>query len=81
MTGLQSRADTAGLIGWDVSVDSTIVRAHQHAASARNNAMFQAEPPDAPVGGAESDDHGDVRQLARRVDPSCTSPANRATER
>ncbi|MFD8396337.1 hypothetical protein ACFV2N_45980 [Streptomyces sp. NPDC059680] len=28
----QARADAAGDIGWLVSVDSTIVRAHQHAA-------------------------------------------------
>jgi len=32
---LQARADTKGLITWEVSVDSTIVRAHQHAAGAR----------------------------------------------
>lgn len=32
---LQARADAAGLITWDVSVDSTIARAHQHAAGAR----------------------------------------------
>jgi transposase len=35
LTGLQARADAAGLITWDVSVDSTIARAHQHAAGAR----------------------------------------------
>jgi transposase len=35
VTGLQARADAAGLITWDVSVDSTIARAHQHAAGAR----------------------------------------------
>jgi transposase len=35
LTGLQARADAAGLIAWDVSVDSTIARAHQHAAGAR----------------------------------------------
>ncbi|WP_344653720.1 IS5 family transposase, partial [Cryptosporangium japonicum] len=29
---LQSRAQARGLITWDVSVDSTVVRAHQHAA-------------------------------------------------
>jgi transposase len=29
---LQAHADAAGLITWDVSVDSTIARAHQHAA-------------------------------------------------
>jgi transposase len=35
MTGLQADADAAGLITWEVSVDSTIARAHQHAADAR----------------------------------------------
>jgi transposase len=34
LTGLQSRADAAGLITWEVSVDSTVARAHQHAAGA-----------------------------------------------
>ncbi|MET9396141.1 hypothetical protein [Kitasatospora sp. NPDC002965] len=32
---LQAQADADGLIIWDVSVDSTIARAHQHAAGAR----------------------------------------------
>ena len=35
VTGLQARADAAGLICWDVSVDSTVGRAHQHGAGAR----------------------------------------------
>jgi transposase len=35
VTALQARADAAGLITWDVSVDSTVARAHQHAAGAR----------------------------------------------
>jgi transposase len=35
VTALQARADAAGLITWEVSVDSTVVRAHQHAAGAR----------------------------------------------
>jgi len=34
VTALQTRADAAGLITWEVSVDSTIARAHQHAAGA-----------------------------------------------
>jgi transposase len=38
---IQAEADAAGEIDWDVSVDSTIVRAHQHAAGART------EPPPA----------------------------------
>lgn len=39
---VQAAADAAGDIDWDVSVDSTIVRAHQHAAGART------EPPPTP---------------------------------
>ncbi|WP_459710750.1 IS5 family transposase, partial [Actinophytocola sp. KF-1] len=35
LTALQARADADGLIVWDVSVDSTVTRAHQHAAGAR----------------------------------------------
>jgi transposase len=42
---LQAWADAAGLITWDVSVDSTIVRAHQHAAGARRRGDLQVEPP------------------------------------
>jgi hypothetical protein len=38
LTKLQARADAKGLITWDVSVDSTVARAHQHAAGARHNA-------------------------------------------
>jgi transposase len=34
LTALQGRADAAGLITWEVSVDSTVARAHQHAAGA-----------------------------------------------
>jgi transposase len=43
---VQAEADAAGDIDWDVSVDSTSVRAHQHAAGARLMA------PKAPKGGA-----------------------------
>ncbi|MDQ0595911.1 transposase [Streptomyces canus] len=35
---VQAAADEAGEIDWDISVDSTIVRAHQHAAGARTDA-------------------------------------------
>jgi transposase len=53
VAGLQARADAAGLITWDVSVDSTITRVHQHAAGARRT--HQREP----AGGVhtEPDDH------------------------
>ncbi|MFI9122389.1 IS5 family transposase [Streptomyces bikiniensis] len=40
---LQASADAAGEIDWDISVDFTIVRAHQHAAGARTN------PPPTPA--------------------------------
>lgn len=45
-TALPAQADAAGDLGWVVAVDSTVVRAHQHAAGARQRA---------PVG--EPDDH------------------------
>jgi transposase len=50
---LQELGDAAGLITWDVSVDSTVVRAHQHAAGARHDPDRQREPP-----GPEPADHG-----------------------
>ncbi|WP_419196551.1 IS5 family transposase [Actinacidiphila glaucinigra] len=46
---VQAPADAAGEIDWDISVDSTIVRAHQHAAGARN------DPPPAPA--QKGDEH------------------------
>jgi transposase len=42
VAALQARADAAGLITWDVSVDSTISRAHQHAAGARKRGLISA---------------------------------------
>ncbi|SCF44755.1 Transposase [Micromonospora mirobrigensis] len=56
LTALQARADAAGLIRWEVNVDSTICRAHQHAAGARHDGDAQREP----AGGAVSEpaDHG-----------------------
>lgn len=43
--GLQAQADAVGLICWEVSVDSTVCRAHQHAAGARRDGDLQREPP------------------------------------
>ncbi|MFC4470634.1 IS5 family transposase [Streptomyces xiangluensis] len=56
LTLLQARADAAGLVTCEVNIDSTICRAHQHAAGARRDGAGQKEPP----GGAghEPDDHG-----------------------
>ena len=56
VTRLQAAADAAGRICWQLSVDSTVCRAHQHAAGARRDGSAQREPP----GGtrAEPDDRG-----------------------
>ena len=47
LSRIQAAEDAAGGIDWDVSVDSTAVRAHQHAAGAR-----KAPPPAMPQKGA-----------------------------
>ena len=39
LAGVQADADAAGDIDWLVSVDSTIVRAHQHAAGAKGGTL------------------------------------------
>lgn len=56
LTLLQARADAAGLITWEVNVDSTVCRAHQHAAGARRDGAGQKEPPGGV--GTEPEDHG-----------------------
>ena len=53
LAGLQARADAAGLITWDVCVDSTIARAHQHAAGARKRGICRPSRP-----ATEPADHG-----------------------
>jgi len=42
---LQAQADADGIITWDVSVDSTIARAHQHAAGARKKGICSGTHP------------------------------------
>lgn len=42
---LQAEADVKGLFTWDVSVDSTIARAHQHAAGARKKGHYRRNLP------------------------------------
>ncbi|WP_373312241.1 IS5 family transposase [Streptomyces tauricus] len=53
LSRIQAAEDTAGGIDWDVSVDSTAVRAHQHAAGAR-----KAPPPAMPQKGRPMDEPG-----------------------
>jgi transposase len=57
VTRLQAEADAKGVITWDVNVDSTVCRAHQHAAgvSKRGSAKeppggLKTEPPDRALG-------------------------------
>jgi transposase len=69
---VQAIADSSGQIDWDVSVDSTSARAHQHAAGARR------EPPK-PVasqkgarsrtkrGNLDAESQAVVEQMARRL--------------
>jgi transposase len=45
LAGLQARADAQGLITWEVNVDSTIMRAHQHAAGARKGGTCRKSRP------------------------------------
>lgn len=45
LAALQTVADVAGRIVWDVSVDSTIARAHQHAAGARKRGICRPSHP------------------------------------
>lgn len=56
LAALQVVADAAGGIDWTVSVDSTVSRAHQHAAGARRDGHRQKQPP----GGWQTEpaDHG-----------------------
>ena len=45
VTAVPARADAAGLITWDVSVVSTVARAHQHAACARKRGTCRPSRP------------------------------------
>jgi transposase len=56
LTRLQARADAAGLITWEVSVDSTIARAHRHAAGARKRGI-RSKSRRPGVGQVEPADH------------------------
>lgn len=78
LAALQARAQAAGLITWEVNVDSTVTRAHQHAAGARKKGVsstsHRAEPPPNPT---------ITRWAARAVGsrPSCTWRPNRSKNR
>lgn len=52
---LQAQADAKDLITWDLNIDSTVCRAHQHAAGARKKGTYR---PSRPAGHRRPDDHG-----------------------
>ncbi len=56
LTVLRVFADADGQVVWDISVDSTVIRAHQHGVGARNTGDLQVEAPDT-TGGDEPADH------------------------
>ncbi|WP_443056554.1 IS5 family transposase [Streptomyces sp. MUM 178J] len=53
---LQAQADAMELITWDLNIDSTVCRAHQHAAGARKRGTCRSSRPGGVT--AEPDDHG-----------------------
>ena len=63
LTGLQAHADAAGLITWDVSVDSTIARAHQHAAGARKRGICRRNHPVGLPGSSQLTTRWDAREV------------------
>jgi hypothetical protein len=71
MTGLQADGDAAGLITWEVSVDSTIARAHQHAAGARTRPQDLKELP----GGVVDELAVHLRAPGRPTDDVFRAPA------
>jgi len=52
---VQVRHDAIGHIEWEVSIDSTVVRAHQHAAGARKKGPSTAQNRTKPSDGPEAD--------------------------
>ncbi|ALO06000.1 Putative transposase [Streptomyces venezuelae] len=54
-TALVAQADADEDLSWAVSVDSTIVRAHQHAAGARKKRLQQANRQTTPSAGPAAD--------------------------
>ena len=46
---VQTKSDAVGGVVWEVSVDSTVIRAHQHAAGARKKGAVRARPAARPT--------------------------------
>ncbi|MEV6166107.1 transposase [Streptomyces sp. NPDC052052] len=70
VTQLQAEADASWLITWDVSVDSTVCRARQHATGAAKRGTCRKEPPGGET--VESADHALGRssgELTTKIHP------------
>ncbi len=51
LTHVQTKSDAVGNVSWEVSIDSSVVRAHQHAAGARKKgAVHRRTRPSAGAG-------------------------------
>jgi transposase len=66
LSRIQAAEDAAGQIDWDVSVDSTAVRAHQHAAGARKAST--AAVPQKGAGQGTNQVDPVLRKLAVRLE-------------
>ncbi|MET9806965.1 IS5 family transposase [Streptomyces halstedii] len=75
LTCLRSLADADGAITWNLNVDSTVCRPHQHAAGARKQGDLQKEPP---VACSPSLVITGWAARAAGSAPSCTWPSSRA---
>lgn len=60
---LQAQADARKLITWDINVDSTVCRAHQHAAGARKRGLCRRSRPAASPSSRTTMD-SDAREAA-----------------
>jgi len=49
LTHVQTTSDAVGEVAWEVSVDSTVVRAHQHAAGAPKKGAVRTRPRRTPT--------------------------------
>lgn len=67
LTQIQAAQDAEGSIDWDVSVDSTTARAHQHAAGARRLPPPPSHPPKKGARGATNRPDPVLRSLSNRL--------------
>ena len=58
---VQTKSDAVGEIDWDISINATIVRAHQHAAGARKAAGTRGPGPPRPAGQRPAGQTGRLR--------------------